>query len=44
VLAAFVGHCAIEDMTIEDPPMEDVIRAIYEGKTGGQPKKEGAVS
>lgn len=43
VLAAFVGHCAIEDMTIEDPPMEDVIRAIYEGKTGARPE-EGAAS
>ena len=44
VLAAFVGHCAIEDMTIEDPPMEDVIRAIYEGKAGGRPAEEGTGS
>ena len=34
VMAAFVGRCAIEDMTVEDPPMEDVIRAIYAGETG----------
>jgi len=44
VLAAFVGHCAIEDMTIEDPPMEDVIRAVYEGKAGGRPAEEGTGS
>jgi len=47
VLAAFVGHCAIEDMTVEDPPMEEVIRAIYEGKSGlapAEPEEEGAAS
>ena len=47
VLAAFVGHCAIEDMTVEDPPMEDVITAIYEGKGGfapAGPAEEGAAS
>ncbi|AGA59356.1 ABC-type uncharacterized transport system, ATPase component [Thermobacillus composti KWC4] len=44
VLAAFIGHCAIEDMTVEDPPMEDVIRAVYEGGSGRPPAEEGAAS
>lgn len=44
VLAAFIGHCAIEDMTVEDPPMEDVIRAVYEGGSVRPPAEEGAAS
>lgn len=44
VLAAFVGRCAIEDMTVEDPPMEDVIRTIYEGGSRLRPTEEGTAS
>jgi ABC-2 type transport system ATP-binding protein len=42
VLAVFLGHCAIEDMTVEDPPMEDVITAIYEGRSGVEPASPSA--
>ena len=29
VIAAALAHGGIEDVTIEDPPMEEVVREIY---------------
>ncbi len=37
VIAAIMQHCHILDMTIADPPMEEIIAAIY----GQKPEREG---
>ena len=34
VLSELMARYRIEDMTMEDPPMDDVIRAIYQGNSG----------
>src|SRR5437660_11175550 len=34
VIAAVMQHCHIRDMTIADPPMEEIIAAIYGQKSG----------
>ena len=37
VIAAIMQHCHILDMTISDPPMEEIIADIYGKKRGEQP-------
>ncbi len=43
VIAAVMQHFHILDMTISDPPMEEIIATIYrqEGREGTQPEKQG---
>jgi ABC-type uncharacterized transport system ATPase subunit len=42
VIAAIMQHSHILDMTISDPPMEEIIATIYrqEGREGAQPEKQ----
>ncbi|WP_438444432.1 ABC transporter ATP-binding protein [Gorillibacterium sp. sgz5001074] len=40
VLGHIVSHCRVEDVTIEDPPMEEIITQIYE-RTGKEVKEHG---
>lgn len=34
VIAAILKECEVQDISISDPPLEDIITAIYTGKTG----------
>ncbi|MDF2924978.1 MAG: transporter [Paenibacillaceae bacterium] len=36
VLSHIINHCKVEDVTVEDPPMEQIITRIYE-RTGQMP-------
>src|SRR5690606_36311806 len=39
-LAAIVAACRIDDVTIEDPPMEEVIQHIYAGGRSSGAREE----
>ena len=40
IIAALMQHCHIIDMTVSDPPMEEIIAAIYREQAGMVPLRE----
>jgi ABC-2 type transport system ATP-binding protein len=41
IISDLVAHHRVADITIEDPPMEEIIAAIYQAPRGPEPAKDG---